>query len=423
MSKFERIYVYLFIILNSISGLRIANISLNSVFVALFAVYVGCIYLFQGHRNKLTLPKNDYFWKFILASIASCIFSLLYHFSIPHTDVVLSYLVNSIIYFVVYILLYNSKKKFITDLSDSFRNGLIYAARIQAAWGIAQIILIYGANININEILFVDILHSTITRDWVMGFYTGNIWNMRITGLNFENSMFALVVCIGATLDDKIYWKVILFVVAILSLSRTGWVMTAGYIVTLLLRKLGSIKKVNQKQFFKHSGGCILGITLAMLAYINTPAIQRQVSNILLRVQDSASMHISAIRHLLYYPYGFDIWLTRSNLLQMLFGYGMRCSGVAFSEQSDICNIIGIQSYLNAWAVECDVIGLLLGGGIIAFITYYGCLHRNYNSKFRDAILIIFFGGITYHYHSISYVIFVLMISSLFSIENRRVTT
>ena len=39
-----------------------------------------------------------------------------------------------------------------------------------------------------------------------MGYYTGNTWNMRITGLNFENSMFALEVCVGAALDQNIVW-------------------------------------------------------------------------------------------------------------------------------------------------------------------------------------------------------------------------
>lgn len=74
---------------------------------------------------------------------------------------------------------------------------------MEAIWGILQLVLQYGAGININQILFVDILHSTNTRDWIMGFFSGDSWNMRITGLNFENSMFALVVCLGAALEKK----------------------------------------------------------------------------------------------------------------------------------------------------------------------------------------------------------------------------
>lgn len=39
----------------------------------------------------------------------------------------------------------------------------------------------------------------------------------------------------------------------------------------------------------------------------------------------------------------------------------------------------------------------------------------NYNAK--DAMIIIIFGGITYHYHSISYVIFLLMMASLSKVK------
>lgn len=101
----------------------------------------------------------------------------------------------------------------------------------------------------------------------------------------------------------------------------------------------------------------------------------------------------------------------------MLFGYGMRCSGAAFSEQQDICRIIGIQQYSNAWAVECDVIGLLLGGGVCTFLAYYYEVVKCMKTKFKDAMIIIIFGGITYHYHSISYVIFLLMMASLSKVK------
>lgn len=154
-----------------------------------------------------------------------------------------------------------------------------------------------------------------------------------------------------------------------------------------------------------------------MAAYLKIPSIRRQVSNILLRITDTGAINVSGMRHLLYYPYGFEIWLTRSNIFQMLFGYGMRCSGAAFSEQQDICRIIGIQQYSSAWAVECDVIGLLLGGGVCTLLAYYYEVVKCMKTKFKDAMIIIIFGGITYHYHSISYVIFLLMMASLSKVK------
>lgn len=68
------------------------------------------------------------------------------------------------------------------------------------------------------------------------------------------------------------------------------------------------------------------------------------------------------------------------------------------------CN--GIGTYSSAWTAECDVIGLLLGGGICTFLAYYIEMLKNVKTKYGDAIIVLLIGGITYHYHSISYVVF-----------------
>lgn len=185
--------------------------------------------------------------------------------------------------------------------------------------------------------------------------------------------------------------------------------MVASYVLIVTIRKLKRNLKIKTSALVRNVIGGVTVIAASLAAYLKIPSIRRQVSNILLRITDTDAINVSGMRHLLYYPYGLEIWLTCSNVFQMLFGYGMRCSGAAFSEQQDICRIIGIQQYSNAWAVECDVIGLLLGGGVCTFLAYYYEVVKCMRKKFEDAMIIIIFGGITYHYHSISYVIFLLM--------------
>lgn len=174
-------------------------------------------------------------------------------------------------------------------------------------------LLQYGAGININQILFVDILHSTNTRDWIMGFFSGDSWNMRITGSNFENSMVALVVCLGAALEKKKIRKFILFATAVLSLSRTGWVMVVSYVIIVIIRKLKSNLKIKKSTLVRNAIGGITIIVASLAAYLKIPSIRRQVSNILLRITDTDAINVSGMRHLLYYPYGFEIWLTCSS--------------------------------------------------------------------------------------------------------------
>lgn len=411
----ERIYLYAFVLLNSISGLKIADISVNAAIIISFLLYITFKYLLQPHDRRILAKKHDAVLLFLSASLISCLFSMAMTFSIPHISVVASYLVNSVVYLIIYLLICNMHSPTRLLLSATYRGALIFAARVQAVWGIAQLVLLYGAGININEILFVDILHSTTVRDWIMGFYTGNTWNLRITGLNFENSMFALVVCMGIALETNRIWKLFMICVVVLSLSRTGWFMLVGYLLYWLYINRNKLKKIKKNKIALSFLAFAFALSTGGLLYVKVPAVRAQILNIVVRATDSDAVHISGARHFLYYPYGLDIWLFRSNAIQMLFGYGMRCSGIAFSQQQDICNIIGIGSYPNAWAVECDVIGLLLGGGIITFIAYYVALFKNFRiraSQYKGAILMIFLGGITYHYHSISYVIFIIMMAS-----------
>lgn len=412
---FDRVFIYSFILLNSISGLKIADVSVNGILMIVFFGYILLKYLSNTHNLRLKIQKGDTFVTFMIASMISCLLSVFATYSLPHQNVVAGYLANSMVYFFIYLLLYNTERSLRNSISVVFKNGLIYAARIQAVWGIAQLVLLYGAGININEILFVDILHSTTVRDWIMGFYTGNTWSLRITGLNFENSMFALVVCIGVALEEKTVWKLFMTAVAILSLSRTGWVMLAGYYAFLLYQNRDKFRVIKKRKLIVGWISLTVVFVCFLIVYTRVPAIKMQIDNIIIRATDSDAISISGSRHLLYYPYGVDILLFRSNILQMLFGYGMRCSGIAFSQQPDICQIMGIGTYPSAWAVECDVIGLLIGGGIVTFLAYYATLIRTRKSIYGDAILIIFLGGITYHYHSISYVVLIILMASLVS--------
>lgn len=259
-----------------------------------------------------------------------------------------------------------------------------------------------------------------------MGFYTSDGWTMRITGLNFENAMFAIVVSIGVSLEKNKIWKLIMTASVILSLSRTGWLMILAYYFIILIKNfLIKNVKVNKKKLIKSITIIIIICIIFGIAYVNSQVLRIQVKGIINRITDQDSNNISAKRHILYYPYGIFILFYKSNILQILFGYGMRCSGVAFTQNPSIFGLLGgTQLYETAWALECDTMGLLLGGGIITTLIYYCMLYsliRNKN-EFSNTIFIIFVGGITYHFHSISYIIIIFLLSTIIQCEkNKRI--
>lgn len=422
--KSDKTVIYVFVILNSICGLQIAGVSVNSVLVGLFFIYSISAFLRYNRNTRIVVRKNSYFTYYTLFTILSSLFSCFYTFVLPHVSIVITYMINGIVYLGIYMLLSNTKSEYIDELVKTFKWALIIAARVQAIWGMLQIILLYGFRININQILFVDILHSTTGRDWIMGFFTGNYWNMRITGLNFENSNFAMIICIGVALENNRIWKLILIGVAVLSLSRTGWLIILGLIIIEVVRRLKTKgRTITKKRLLTNALIFVGAIITVCVVYKSSYSLQRQINNILFRATDQDSLNISGSRHLFYYPYGIYLWLFDANILQKILGYGMRCSGIPFTQNAYVTRIIGITEHFNsAWAVECDPIGILLGGGIFALIFYYLSINKCIKDKsniLRDAIIVLLIGGLTYHYHSISYFLILLLIASLYSDKNK----
>ena len=420
LNKIDRIFIYLFVILNSISGLQIKNVSINSILVLLFIVFVLIKFITKKSDNNIFLPKNNLFIFLMFSCILSCVFSLTYTYVIPHNSVVISFIMNAFCYIMIFVLLYNTDKEMFKEMCDVFVKGLIYAARIQVIWGLLQMVFLYTKNININKILFVDILQSSISENWVMGFYSDGRWILRMTGLNYENAIFAIVVCIGLSLEKNKVWKAIETFAVIFCLSRTGWLMVFIYYLTLILKNIKKKKNISSKNFYRAMVVILMLILLTILLYNFNDTIRLQINSIYYRITDNDSNNISGVRHFSYYIYGPYLLINDSNIMQMLFGYGIRCSGIPFSEHLDILNKMGgTVDYKSAWAVESDVIGLLLGGGIVTTLIYYlmGYKLIKNNNIFTNAIIIILFGGVTYHFHSISYIILIFIFASLLNLK------
>ena len=104
----------------------------------------------------------------------------------------------------------------------------------------------------------------------------------------------------------------------------------------------------------------------------------------------------STAAHFAYYS-DYDKVLKSSTLLQIFFGYGHGCSGypysVLYNRYTDLAN----------WAVECDVINILVSRGIFGFITHYYLLFyimikgQKIDYRYAAVIISIFIQGIGYN--------------------------
>ncbi len=411
-----KVIIAVIVFLNSISGLQIGNVSVNLYFNIIFAAIMLLLYL-KNRGDGFKIPKVSALVLFIVFGIISSFISYFTDYPLEHKNIVFRYMISSFVYLIVFLSLYNTNDEFKSELEKTFIKALLYAARIQALWGIIQLVFLYGFKFNINEILFKDILKASNNIYWTTGFFTKNSFVLRITGLNYENAMFAIVTSIGLALEKNKIWRIVFFLTIVLSLSRTGWIVLIIYYFLLFCKRTNGKRKINKKFLFRSYSFIIIGILAVVFLYNNSQIFSKQVNGIIERLYDNDSNKISANRHMLYYPYGIYILLFGSNFLQLLFGYGMRCSGIAFAINPEILKELGgTQDYTVAWAVECDVIGLLLGGGITTTICYYWMMFELTTDKknpFNEVVWMILIAGVTYHFHSISYIIYVLIFAYL----------
>ncbi|WP_207708030.1 hypothetical protein, partial [Clostridium sp. HV4-5-A1G] len=146
----------------------------------------------------------------------------------------------------MFILIYNDPDK--KDYLKYFIEGIILSARINVLWGVVQILAYYVFDIDINNLFFVNTLGSTLERGWSMYYPVGNQWLIRVTGLNFENSIYGLIMVLGFFLDKRKLWKINYFFMLIMSLSRTGVV---SFIMTYIIKK---IIKMYAENLILHKG-------------------------------------------------------------------------------------------------------------------------------------------------------------------------
>lgn len=142
INNFQKMFIFIIVLLNSISGLQIKNVSVNMYLIFAFVLIVFYFFL-KYNTNELKLPVKKTFILYMFFSIISCILSLLYTYKIPHENIVIKYAINSAVYLLIFLFLYNTKKELKNEFIDVFINALIWAARVQVIWGLMQVILVY----------------------------------------------------------------------------------------------------------------------------------------------------------------------------------------------------------------------------------------------------------------------------------------
>ena len=368
-------------------------------FVILGIVLLRILEILLG-KSQLKLYKYKYPWYLLFISI---LFSLIAACFVLTNDWINNSLTLTIKFSVLIfsiILLFDDVK--LLNYRKYFFKGLMWAIVIQFIWGIAQLLLWNIAEIQLNQLVFADLLGSgpqEVDWDSLMG---GVI--MRMTGLSWEPANFAMVLLVGFVLTDSKYLRCLFAFGLIFSTSKTG------YIVLILLLFIKFIKfcwrfkakvPIKFKITWKKLG--MLLIMICGILYVSVFEKERiegyintffMMTNFLSEALFS-NTNVSADIHRSYYTQLFDLW-SQTNLFNILFGYGYFSSGYAYQY------IIPLASPGFIWNPESDFITMFVGNGIFGGIVYYFLLFKSYKlcktEKGKELVLVFAMAGITYLY-------------------------
>lgn len=262
---------------------------------------------------------------------------------------------------------------------------------VQCLWIPLQYVCYHFLDLDINKAIFVDGLNllenASFIRSWV--YYP--------SGLTWHSAVLAPMFVLAFALYDDVWLRVlILFDVLICgnSTSLIGTYACAAMLGCIWLCKNHNRVLVWRKAlltlvFLAVAGGVVL---LATGKIQDLMAVFTRLWTRLFAAEKDAS----TIAHLGYYSDYLKI-VQKAPLMQILFGYGVGCSGYPITVMYDRYTEMG------NWAVECDIVNILLSRGIFGFLAYYFFLFYiairgvKINYRYLVVMVAIFLQGFGYN--------------------------
>ena len=390
----------LFFLIGLTSTWTALQVPIIGVQISIFNVIVIVAAIFHYFKvNHRCFYVNDiYILLFLIGTVISCVSCLLFLNQYWFKE---SFKATMKFLLVFFPLLCLYKKNEIKHLGYFFYIGLYYSCIIQLIWSILQLIFWYGMNRVLNEEFFGEFLHIQTTHSWLT-WHSG----FRTTGLSWESANLGISLVIGYFLSDNIWLKMSFLIGLIFCGSRSALLTLLFSIFAtecyrlLFVNNHISYRKKKLKKFLQNIVIIIIiAIVMLNVMHFDFSIFFNTISTFFSRiVKGFSGDDASAGRHIDYYLKLHEVF-RKSNLFQLLFGYGTSCSGYPYTE---IFNKSTDPAYI--WNVESDIITILVGNGIFGFVTYYifalKILYNNRKNKFDQlaSVVCIVFAGIMYLY-------------------------
>ena len=349
----ERVFIFLIVLTSSMFVLQIKGKYFSLLLQVLFSAYMLC------KKKRIILPK---YWLviFIFAelflSAVSAFFSGMPD-SYKKSAIVLAIMQIPVFITLVYI------RELVKENYDVF--GVVIRALkamtlIQIAWLFLQAVCYTVFKFDLNAFVFVKTLHlvenATFIRSYV--FYP--------SGLTWHSAVLAPVLVMGYVLFDHPLIRAAILGAALICGNSTALI---GVLIVAVIVFFANLFRMKNR-IRRNRLAILAALALLLFAGLFATGLGQKVLDVSASLASrffGAEKDASTSAHLGYYS---DYWkvFSEGDPLKILFGYGYGCSGYP------ITLMYGRYTTLSSWAVESDVVNILLSRGIVGFLAYYGFL-------------------------------------------------
>ncbi|MBO7453029.1 MAG: O-antigen ligase family protein [Clostridiales bacterium] len=338
---------------------------------------------------------------------------------------IFSYLIKSIEYAALFLLIMCEDEDDKEVVVTSFMNGLLFGCIVNAVWGIVQAILWYIGKISLNQLLF----SRAIRNEKQVGIYVNVYYGIRVSGLNTDPAH------LGALLPILFYYstrrrKTILILLCLVSLAFSGSttallaIAFCSFIMIFRFDCLGKKTSISSHTVLKTLLG-ILCVALMILSLRNTEIFLRLSGNttgFLSRVLDVYGNASESTRGT-YYLNVFNELYRR--LPFAFFGTGLGTSGYAYYDfpEAAIQGVFDVESTYLSYLFDVGIVGLLVYLILLgkSFFVLRNKDDEKINILLMGVLLSIIATGISYHYIITTYQIIPLFFITL--INNKTINS
>ncbi|MBP5582018.1 MAG: hypothetical protein J6X85_09595 [Ruminococcus sp.] len=244
-----------------------------------------------------------------------------------------------------------------------FLKGFKITVLAQLIWVPMQYLAYHVANIDLNDLFFHRLFHfmenASFIRNWVY-YPSGFTWHSAVIAPLF---VFAFVMYKNPAIR--------LLIIADAAICGSSTALVGVICCACILVSFSLFDYVRTKQFLDSKKLVLTAavILIALGAAYAMGLLDSLADSIMYTVSrlTEGSSDASTNTHLGYYSDYFKI-IKNSSWTQIIFGYGYGCSGYPISE------MYGLYADHANWAVECDVVNILISRGLFGFTMYYSFL-------------------------------------------------